>query len=146
MEEIDPNPLLNEVLVILHRSLPMYLGHAAPWVAYGDEQAQQTLERLVADQKEYVGRLSALLVQRRQTIELGEFPMTFTDLHDLALEFLIKRLIAHQRRDVQAIEACVPRLAGDVEGQVLVEEILGNARGHLEMLEALDGQPAAARG
>ena len=71
--------------------------------------------------------------------------MTFTDLHDLSLEFLTKQLIAHQRRDVHAIEARVPRLARDIEGQVLVEEIVGNARGHLEMLESLDGQPVAQR-
>jgi hypothetical protein len=139
------NRTLNEGLVIVYRSLPMYLGHAAPWVAYGDERAQQVLDRIVADQKAFVHRLSALLDERRHTTDLGEFPMNFTDLHDLSLTFLVKRLISYQKRDIEALESCARRLADDAEGQSLVEEIIDAARGHLESLESLDGHPATTR-
>ena len=69
---------------------------------------------------------------RRHTIDPGEFPMTFTDLHDLSLGFLLNRLVEHQRHDVHAIERCVGQLHGDVEGHDLAQDILADARAHLQ--------------
>jgi hypothetical protein len=145
MQPKDTNTVLNELLVILHRSLPMYISDATPWVAYGSEQAQQALNRLVADSRESSARISALLAERRHTIELGEFPMTFTGLHDVSLDYLIEHLIVHQKRDLHRIEALSQRLAGDLEGQAVARQVLANVQGHVEALEALQAQPTGAK-
>jgi hypothetical protein len=142
--EPDSNQALNQVLVTLHRSLPLYLSFADPWVAYGSEEARRILNRLVTDKQEYVARLTTLLDARRYTVDFGEFPMDFTSLHDVSLDFLSKQLIEHQRREVQAIETCLGRLADDAEGRALVEEILANSRRHLQSLEGLTRQATTA--
>ena len=36
--ESDSNQALNQMLVVLHRSLAAYLSYADPWVAYGNEK------------------------------------------------------------------------------------------------------------
>jgi hypothetical protein len=144
LSEPDSNQVLNNVLVTLHRSLAAYLSFADPWVAYGNEEPQRILTRIVADKEQFVARLTALLDARRHTIDFGEFPMEFTSLHDVSLAYVVNQLIEHQRRDVQTIEACLGRLASDVEGRALVEEILASSRRHLQSLEGLTRQPAAA--
>ncbi len=144
LSEPDSNQVLNTVLITLHRSLPAYLSFADPWVAYGNEEPRRVLTRMIADKQQFVARLTALLEERRHTIDVGEFPMEFTSLHDVSLEYMLGQLIEHQRRDVQTIEAGLGRLAGDAEARALVEEILASSRRHLHSLEGLDRQPAAA--
>jgi hypothetical protein len=134
------NLALNEILVILHRALPAYLSHAAPWVAYGNEEAHRVLARLVAEKEDHVHRITELLDARRHTIDRGEFPMDYTSLHDVSLDFLIKQLIREQRIDVGRIDACERRLSGDREGRGLAAEVLDAAQRHLRWLETL-GSP-----
>jgi hypothetical protein len=132
------NLALNEILVILHRSLPVYLSHAVPWVAHGNEEAHRVLARLIAEKEDHVHRLTELLDERRHTIDRGEFPMDFTSLHDVSLDFLIKQLIHEQLQEVQRIEACERRLTGDREGRALAAEVLDAAQRHLRWLETLE--------
>jgi hypothetical protein len=143
MVDSRANQVLNRLLIVLSRSMPMYVSHAAPWVSYNGDQTRDALDHLVADQKQYVERVTRLLQDRRYTIDPGEFPMTFTDLHDLSLGFLSKRMAEQHRLDVQAIERCVQQLQGDAEGRALAEEILDNAREHLHSLDSLGAQSSA---
>jgi hypothetical protein len=113
-------------------------------VAYGNEEPRRILTRMVADKEQFATRLTALLDSRRHTIDFGEFPMEFTSLHDVSLEYLLSQLIEHQRRDVQAIEAALGQLTSDVDGRALVEEVLASSRRHLHSLESLTRQPTAA--
>jgi hypothetical protein len=140
----DSNQVLNQVLIALHRSLPLYLGYADPWVAYGSEEPRRVLNRIVAEKEEYVARLTRFLDSRRYTIDFGEFPMEFTSLHDVSLGFLLNQLIEYQRGEVQLIETALGRLAGDAGGRALVEETLAGSRRHLQSLEGLNRQPATA--
>ena len=133
---IDANRALNEVLAILEQSLPMYLRFAPPWVGNGEQRTRLAWESVVADRETAIAKLSALLDSRRHTIDHGEFPMDFTSLHDLSLDFLVQQLIEHERRDVDAIATRLSRLSSDPEGQALAGEILVNARHHLESLES----------
>jgi hypothetical protein len=131
------NAALNQLLVILYRSFPMYLADASPWTHTGDEQAKQVLEHIVTDERYYAGRITELLLDRRSLAGFGEYPMSFTDTHDLALDYLIVELIYYQKQDIAATERCVEALSRDPEGRAIAEEVLGNARGHLESLEEL---------
>jgi hypothetical protein len=139
------NQALNEVLVILSRSLPMYLSDAAPWAAFGEEHSQQVLAQIVADKTEAVRRLTSLLDDRRQTVDRGEFPMDYTGLHDVSLDYLMDQLVGDQRREVEAIESRLGRLSNDPLGRALVNDIAAAARRHLKSLESLAQEPAAAK-
>jgi hypothetical protein len=142
MTAADTNTVLNRLLVLHHRSLPMYLGYAHPFTIRGDEQAKSVLLHIVESQKEMVDRIGSLLIERDWDIAHGEFPMYFTGLHDLSYDYLTKRMIADQRRDIAAIELCVEKLDGDPLGKALAEEALGAAKAHLDSLEELTPQAA----
>jgi hypothetical protein len=122
---------LNRLLQIHYRSLPMYLASAKPWVPRGHEKAAETLDLVVADQKRMIEKITEALLDLGADIKLGEFPMLYTDMHDLSVDYLLTELVESQRQDVAAIEGCVADSAGDP----LAQEALGAAKGHLESLE-----------
>ena len=144
MTSTDPNAVLNRLLVVVYRSFPMYLADAAPWTHPGDEHATQVLNHIVADYQMYSGRIAELLLDRRDLDGFGEYPMVFTDTHDLSLDYLVNELIYYQKQDIAAIQQCVNDLRTDLTARALAEEVLGNARGHLQSLEELLPKPAAA--
>lgn len=129
--------ILNQLLALEYRSLAQFIKVTSPWVGRDNERAYRTLENIVADQNAYAQRVAELIVARGGIPDSGEFPIEFTDLHMLSLDFLIGELIRMQRYDIELIEDCVARLQGDREARNLAEEILGSERAHLEALEEL---------
>jgi hypothetical protein len=139
-QQID---VLNCLLAIHYRSLPMYLASARPWTAPGDEPAAEVLANIAADESHYVQRISDRLIElgaEGADIDRGRFPMQWTDLHDLSLSYLVPIVIEHQKRDIAAIEDCARRLPEEP----IAQEALGAAKAHLEALEALGGKRAPA--
>ncbi|HVA50186.1 MAG TPA: hypothetical protein VNH11_27725 [Pirellulales bacterium] len=134
--------LLSELLAIEYRSFPMYLTDACPWTHHGDERATETLQNIVADQKAMVQRTGEFIMDAGGRVDMGEYPMEFTDTHFLSLDFLLKELLRYQRQDVSAIERIVRQLADERAARELAEETLGSERAHLEAIEALVSQPA----
>lgn len=139
MPKLDRAATLNRLLQIHYRSLPMYLSSARPWVPRGHEKAAEALQLVVEDQKRTVEKISNELLDIGADIDPGEFPMTYTDLHDLSVDYMLGELVESQRRDVAAIEQCVAELGGDP----LAQEALGAAKGHLETLEEAVAETAA---
>jgi hypothetical protein len=139
MPKLDRTATLNRLLQIHYRSLPMYLSSARPWVPRGHEKAAETLDLIVEDQKRMVEKISDELLSAGADIDTGEFPMVYTDLHDLSVDYLLTELVESQRNDVAAIEDCVVGLGGDP----LAQEALGAAKGHLESLEEAVADVAA---
>jgi hypothetical protein len=131
------NEVLNRLLSIHSRSLPMYLSYALPPHIAGDERARDALRYIVADQRQYVDRNAQLILDNGGDVRHGAFPMVFTGLHDLSFDYLIKRMIAEQVRDIGRIESCVRDLAAAPLAQSLAEESLGAAKAHLDALEEL---------
>ena len=125
---------LNELLRILCRSLPAYLADAKPWGHSDDQRLRTALDQLVADQQRYARRVTEAITERGSRPDPGRFPKGFTAKNDLALEFLRREMIRQQEQDVAAIGRCAARLEGDAPLHSLAEEILGNARGHLDIL------------
>lgn len=133
---------LNDLLSLVYRSLPMYLAEAAPWTHLGDERAGETLANIVRDQRSEASRLADLILSRSACVDLGGFPMGYTDRHFLSMDFLLKDLVREQQTLIRQIEGCVSRLSGDAAGRALAEEVLGAERAHLDALEELVKQPA----
>jgi hypothetical protein len=134
---------LNSLLGILNRSLIMYLAEADPWTQPEQQQAAETLQRIVDDQRRDVNRLAELIIDRFARIDPGQWPMEFTDLNFLSLDYLLLELVRHQRQDIAQIQRCVAMLTGDRRARDLAEEILGSEKAHLEALEELVSQPVA---
>lgn len=142
MTKPDSYRVLNRVLTILYRSLPMYLADAVPWTHRGDDKSLATLERIVADEKSLATRIAQYIIEHHGPVEMGEYPLDFPDNHDLGLDYLIVKLVLSQKHDIEKLERCVSELHHDREAGALAEEALGAARGHLESLEELGAQLA----
>ena len=147
MAEARTISALNRLLTILSRSFPMYLTYAPPWSPRGDEdQALVALRHIVADEEALCERIAETILDLGGQINVGEFPMQYTDLHDLSVDFVVRLARDYQKQDIAAIERCVDDLRLAPVAKALAQEAIGMAKGHLESLEELDGseslQPA----
>lgn len=134
MNPFEAIPVLNDLLGLLCGSLPAYLADAKTLAWPEGDMVRVALDRLVADQRMYAQRVSDAIVECGGRPTVGRFPTGYTAKNDLSLTFLLREIVDSQREDVQAIEQCVGRLESDSALHALAEEILGNAKGHLEIL------------
>lgn len=142
--QVDTNAILNRLLILHHRSLPMYLGYAQPWIQRQQEPAQETVRMIIEDQKRTVDRLGLMIIARNGEVEYGEFPLAFAALHDLSFDYLLRRLIRAQQDMVDEINRLVDPLADVPLAQAAAQESLGQAKAHLESLEELAREPVVA--
>jgi hypothetical protein len=125
--------VLNRLLQTLFRSLPMYLAEARPWTGR-NEGLGTVLASAATDYRSYFERLTDMILELGGPVEVGRFPTEFTDLHDLSVDYLLQKCIDLQRRDLGVIQCCVQSLTPQSTPRLLAEEVLGNARGHLERM------------
>ena len=137
--------ILNRLLAIYCRSFPMYLTHARPWTHVGDQRAIEAVELVVADQRAIAERISQLILEGGGLPDPGKFPLLFTDVHDLSLDYLIREAIQYQKADIVAIQQCVEAFNYVLAMKPLAEEALGLAKGHLESLEELIATKAVSK-
>jgi hypothetical protein len=104
----------------------------------------EALQFIIEDQERTVDRLNELILAGSGSVKYGEFPMAFTGLHDLSLAYLLGQMIERQKVMVQQIATICERLANEPMAQAVAQEILGQAKAHLEsMQEAAAPTPAA---
>jgi len=127
--------VLHRLLEMLERSLPAYLENASLWTPLEDDERVATLRRVAADQHYYARAVAEAIAERGGSLDLGAFPVEYTALNDLAVDYVLRRAVESQRRDVERIRQCSDQLDGQPVLLRLAEEILGNQRGHLELLE-----------
>jgi hypothetical protein len=145
MNAVSTNDVLNQLSVLHNRSLPMYLSYAAPWMGRGNEAAAQTLAQIVVDQQQTADRFGEMILENDGEVAQGQFPLAFASLHYLSFDFLLPKLIEHQKRDIAAIELCASRLSSSPLAKAVAEEALGAAKRHLDSLLELQKKMAAAR-
>jgi hypothetical protein len=135
MNSLEAIPVLNRLLQVLCRSLPAYLADAKPWGTAGNQSVQAALDHLVADQQRYARRVADAITAQGGRPDPGRFPMEYMAKNDLSLDFLLQEVINSQQRDVTALEHCAAQFEDVSSLHALAEEILGNARGHLDILK-----------
>jgi hypothetical protein len=135
MPSSDTISVLNRVLEILERSFPQYMRYARPYVPPGREIIMQTIEEVVAGQDALAQRVSQHVFDASGLPDHGDFPIEFTDTHDLGIEFLLLEAIDCTKQDIGDLEKAVDSLRLAPAAQSLVSEALGMTKGHLELLQ-----------
>jgi hypothetical protein len=141
MPSTETTDMLNRVLAILVRSFPQYLRYARPYIPAGREDVMQTIDQIVAGQDALAERVSDTVFEAGDLPDDGKFPIEFTDTHDLSIDFLVREAIECQKQDIVDLKECVDALRLSPAAQMLAEEALGQAKGHLELLEELGRAP-----
>lgn len=133
---MQQNDLLNQVLIVMGRSLLQYAPQAWPWIGSGSNGKQSAIDGLIADQRNRIQDLAEFLDARRWTIDFGAFP-DFTNLHFLALDFVLPHLAENEQSVVNEIETAVARCGNDAAAAALLTGILAGERAVLAKLKDL---------
>lgn len=141
MPDPSSNSALNDLLILVYRSLLQYTMECWPWSDSGELGEQQAIDSLAAEQQALVARIAELLDQRGVVIDMGTYP-DWSELHYVSLDSLLARLIDDEQAMLAAIERLHPALAGDSEGSALAGEIMAAERRHLSKLRDLAGARA----
>src|SRR5262245_53306687 len=104
---------LNRLLTVVSRSLPVYLSYTSPWTRPDEAEALATLKRIAQESEQLANRVAEYTNEHYGPPDLGEYPIDFFDTHDLALEYLLKKVLACQKADVTALERLVGELSDD---------------------------------
>ena len=144
MSAASTNAVLNRLVGLLNRSLPAYLRDARPWSYPGREQALETLLEVGNQQVETADRLSRWILENYGTPDSGDFPLNFTSYTDLSVDYLLRESLRRQETIIRKIEAELNELGMTPHAQALVQEALGEAKAHRDMLGDASAAPAAA--
>lgn len=137
--------LLNQVAALHHRSLPTYLTYARPWVRSGSEANAAIIEDIAADHHDLVQRILRVLEADDRPVMLGDFPMDYTDLNDLSLDYILRELMHYERRLLKTLEEIASWMDRDQSSYLLVNTAIGMAMGHLENLAEANGDSPAMK-
>jgi hypothetical protein len=141
MMTLDAIRHLNRLLAIHCKSFIQYLRWSKPHVPPGHEEDLETLASVAADQDALAERISRLVIDAGALPRSGEFPMEFTDLHDLDIDFLVAAATQYQEDDLKSVQQIVDSLAGAPAARAIAEEALGMSKGHLDLLRELRHVP-----
>lgn len=141
------NDILNRLLVIHSRSLPVYLTYAPPWWKDQNGRIAEVLHDLARDQLDLAERIGATLIASGGTPSFGQFLERFMAFHDLEVGFLLAEIVRYEERVMAMVTQILPALAQSPEAQALAQEAIGMAKAHRDILQELQrdlaGTPAA---
>jgi hypothetical protein len=143
---IDPKDaaLLETIVRREGRSLLQYVAEAFPWTKSPGDPLVDQVRDLARQERDAVAALTKFLARRRHTVPyLGSFPMRFTTMNFVSLDYLVPRLVEDGRQAIAALERDRAALT-DADGRAEADRLLDLKRRHLKALEALKAAPAAA--
>lgn len=135
--------ILNQLLALHMRSLPMYLMSAKPWTSGDDAECLEALEHIASDQELMANRIAAVIREHGGTVTPSEFPMQFTDMHDLSLSYLIPAVEERQEREILFMRDAISQLRDAPAPRAITEEALGAAQAHLDSLREVCAKATA---
>ena len=86
-----------------------------------------------------------MLYEADWTIDFGSYPTEYTDLHYVALDFLLDQLIHNQLALVEDARRTLPACEGHPEAEKLVGEIQKTQESIAQELQALANKPVPSR-
>ena len=130
--------VLNQLLHLLCRGLPEYVVEVNPRMRQGRQSLYKALTNLVDDHRLFAQRTAQAILDRGGYPDPGRFPLEYTGLNDVSIEYLAHELINSLHVDTEILEELSTQLATIPELHALTEEILGNTTGHAEILETVE--------
>lgn len=137
----DSISVLNRLLAILRSSFPQYLRFSRPFVPPKRRDALERLFAIAAAEDDLAERVGEVIVKAEVVPDPGEFPMEFTDTHDLGIDYIIREAVGYQRQDIAALESLAALSDLSPAAHALINEALELAKRHLQSLEELQSQP-----
>jgi bacterioferritin (cytochrome b1) len=128
---------LNVALATVLKSFPQYLRWSRPWVPPGHEAELAALEKIVVEQDKFAERLYDAIDELGGLPDTGDFPMEFTDTHDLSIDYMMREAVGYARQDVAAVEAAAATGPLAPQAVPLVKEAVQMAQRHLATIESL---------
>lgn len=127
--------ILQAVFIRLFRSYGQFLLHEA-WPVF--DVAEEPIRQVALEQREEATRLGELIVRETGTINTGQYPSRFGDLHYLNASRILLDWVPEQRALVAELEKDVSNFGSrdDVPAR-LVREILVREQEHLASLEQI---------
>lgn len=136
---------LNQLLMIHARSLPVYLSDTSPWERPGQEDARRVLKTIADDHRRTVDQLAGVIEEFNGNVDSGDFPLLYTSFNDLSVDFLLRKAVEFQKRELQVIDECIETFATAPRAKALAQEIRGAALGHLDSLVELTQGSAVSK-
>jgi hypothetical protein len=130
--------VLNQLLHLLLRGLPAYVVEINPRTQPGRDALRKALANLVDDRRLFAQRTVQAILDRGGNPDPGPFPLEYTGLNDVSIEYLAHELIDSLHVDIEILEELSTQLVTIPELYALTEEILGNTTGHAEILEKME--------
>lgn len=137
MTQSDTNAQLNELLILIGRSLLQYLGESWPWVGDDAVPLGQSIQKQGQDQQAEISRIVDLLDRRYHPIEFGAFPTEYTSLHYVSIDYLLDQLLAEQAALVEEVGRIASNVSGDEEAVALAQDLQQAESRRLVELETL---------
>lgn len=129
--------LLNDLLVSIHRGLLQYAAEAWPWT---DAHAGDVREQIILaaeKQRESVRDLAVYLDRHGHAVAWGQFPVAFTSLHFVSLEFLKDRIVSGQQKIIDKCRRVAEAVAEDARAAKLVDSLIQVETARLRSLQSV---------
>ena len=142
---VTKNEQLTSILQSLAHGLLQYLGESWLWTAQDSTADRATLENLVADQQDCIALLGDLIISRNLIVDFGKYPTVYTDLHYLALDFVLAELLKDQTELAGKIEQTIPTYWGNEKIVAVLQRILGTQKEIVSELKTLSQKYQTAK-
>ena len=144
MPSPTPVDLLNQVLAMLRKSFPQYARYSRPYIPPGHEEAWRTIKDIATAEESLAHQVNDEILSMNGLTYAGDFPIDFTDTHDLGIDYIIAEAMGYQRQDITKLETIIEGLKPTPSAHAVVEEILNVAKRHLKTLEDLHANPRSS--
>ncbi len=135
MSAVTPSQV-NELLIAAGRSLLQYTAEAYPWSTM-QKDLREPMLALARQQQESVRKLVHWLDDEGEVIDYGNYPVDYTSLHYVSVDFLKNHLISNQAKVVDLATVECKEEDEETAHHQFLAEIMANEQAVLAGLKAL---------
>jgi hypothetical protein len=142
MTDADWTTIVQKILNRERSSLLQFAGEAYPWANSAEEAATTKLKRIIDEEQAAEIRLANFLARHHlpQPSQVS-FPLRFTSLMFVSLDYLLPQLLDEQRQAITQLKVDMAAITA-VQARQQVEQLLALKERHLKELEELTAETA----
>jgi hypothetical protein len=135
--DIATATLLQDLVRREGRSLLQYVNESFPWTTAKNRQVLPVLVDMVKEEQDSAAAIVKLLLRHRvRPPYLGAYPMSFTTINYMSLDFLVPYLIDFEERRIAELEKDIAGIT-ESEARQLLQTLLSMKQRHLATLTGL---------